>query len=196
MIRNLSGRQASKTITTFDFHASKFETSQADRHRKLHQSARPYLRNSKPLRPTGIENTIAVKFDDVPDSKPLRPTGIENGLIVRCRISQIRNLSGRQASKTYSLSGSLARKFETSQADRHRKHTQGNVGVPRYSKPLRPTGIENLVKNRVNFLDDSKPLRPTGIENNIPARRHLFIIRNLSGRQASKTRPQCGQSAP
>ena len=59
MIRNLSGRQASKTFLTFTPDLIPFETSQADRHRKRRLIAEQFVIDSKPLRPTGIENSIS-----------------------------------------------------------------------------------------------------------------------------------------
>ena len=142
-IRNLSGRQASKTPLLGGIAYFLFETSQADRHRKL----------------------FFFKAQKKADSKPLRPTGIENRRKTQVGTRKIRNLSGRQASKTTPSCGIPRYRFETSQADRHRK--------PR--------------ETPFAFFVNSKPLRPTGIENPLQSALGGATIRNLSGRQASKT---------
>ena len=142
-IRNLSGRQASKTYWQRAESVSSFETSQADRHRKLFNQ----------------------KSDGFAHSKPLRPTGIENLWRYAVNADRIRNLSGRQASKTRARIERETEKFETSQADRHRKQVPALRFHPRNSKPLRPTGIENCISSEFTNI----------------------FIRNLSGRQASKT---------
>ena len=120
-IRNLSGRQASKTMQSWSTERPRFETSQADRHRKR------------------LVELVARRQN----SKPLRPTGIENYHIEREQAQIIRNLSVRQASKTPATNPASRPRFETSQADRHRKPYAFNQTLPFNSKPLRPTDIEN-----------------------------------------------------
>ena len=126
----------------------RFETTQADRHRKLVSSLMCSTSDSKPLRPIGIENAFIKNTLPNSDSKPLRPIGIENSKKSDIELTNIRNHSGRQASKTGSGSKSDADGFETSQADRHRKQEQYLPHDLHHSKPLMPIGIENLGRKR------------------------------------------------